>query len=95
MLFFIYSPDKADHWNVRQETRPDHIEFLKKYWGNLVCAGPTLSDDGEIMDGSVLIVYFPDKAAVEAFVNEDPYKKADLFESTTIKSFKQVAPAVE
>jgi len=92
MLFYIHNPDKADHFEVRKATRPVHLEFLKKYEDNIKFAGPTLSEDGEIATGSVLIVDFPDRAAVEAFVAEDPYTKAGLFESTTIQRFMQTVP---
>jgi len=93
MLFYIHSPDKKDHFEVRKANRPEHLEFLKRYSDNIVYAGPTLSEDGEILTGSVLIVDFPDRAAVEAFVAEDPYSKASLFESSSIQRFKQVVPA--
>jgi uncharacterized protein YciI len=45
------------------------------------------------MVGSLLIVDMPDKAAVEAFVRDDPYFKAGLFEAVLIRPFKQVLPA--
>lgn len=93
MLFFIHNPDKVNHFEVRKANRPKHLEFLKKNRNNIVYAGPTLSEDGEISTGSVLIVDFPDRAAAEAFVVEDPYSKADLFESTSIQRFMQVVPA--
>ena len=42
------------------------------------------------MNGSLLIVDFPDRAAVNAFVDADPYTSAGLFESVDIKRWKMV-----
>ena len=51
------------------------------------------SDDGEAMIGSMLVLDVADRAAAEAFAEADPYAKAGLFESTTIKRWKRVIPA--
>jgi hypothetical protein len=51
-----------------------------------------LSDDGEAMLGSVLVIEAADRAAAEGFAAGDPYAKAGLFESVTIKAFKKVFP---
>ena len=50
------------------------------------------SEDGEAMIGSVLIIEAADRAEAEAFAAGDPYAKAGLFESVTIKPFKKVFP---
>jgi hypothetical protein len=51
------------------------------------------SDDGNSMTGSLLIMDFPDRAAVEAFAAGDPYAAAGLFESVVIRRWKKVLPA--
>lgn len=90
MHFIIHCTDKPGHAHVRADTRPDHVEFLKSNRGNIITAGPTLDDDGEGMNGSLLIVDFPDRAAVESFAKNDPYAKAGLFGSVIIKPWKMV-----
>lgn len=93
MLFVVMCTDKAGHEHVRMENRPAHLAFLKEYGDHLFAAGPLQTDDGEHMIGSVLIMDFEDRAAVEAFAARDPYKSAGLFESVVIHRWKKVLPA--
>lgn len=90
MLYSFYCLDKAGHAHVRAEARDDHIAYLKAQGENVISAGPFLSDDGEAMVGSHLIIEFPDRAAAEAFAAGDPYAKAGLFESVEIRPWKKV-----
>jgi uncharacterized protein len=92
MNFVLYCVDKSGHGHVRAENRPAHVEFLKGNLDRILLAGPMLSDDGAAMLGSVLIIEAADRAAAEAFAAADPYAKAGLFESVTIKAFKKVFP---
>ena len=92
MNFVLYCVDKADHGHVRAENRPAHVDYLKSNLERIVIAGPMTSEDGEAMIGSVLIIEAADRAEAEAFAAGDPYAKAGLFESVTIKPFKKVFP---
>jgi len=93
MLFAIICHDKKDHGHVRAENRPAHLEHLKAHADNAYVVGPMLSDDGESMVGSLLIMDMADREAVEEFAANDPYAKAGLFESVTIAPWKKVIPA--
>ena len=90
MHFIIHCTDKPGAAQVRADNRPAHVDFLKGHRTNLYTAGPTLDDDGQGMNGSLLIVDFPDRAAAEAFAAADPYAQAGLFESVVIKPWKLV-----
>lgn len=90
MHFIIHCTDKPDSANLRATNRPDHVDFLKRHRDSIFVAGPTLTRDGEGMNGSLLIVDFPDRAAVNAFAAADPYASAGLFESVVIKPWKMV-----
>ncbi len=92
MIFFIYSQDKPDSFELRKANRPEHLEYLKKFESQFIAVGPTMTDDGSVMDGSVLLMEFPGRAAAEDFRDNDPYAKAGLFESSIIKAWKQVYP---
>ncbi|HLN25069.1 MAG TPA: YciI family protein [Patescibacteria group bacterium] len=92
MLFAVTCVDKPNHLEVRLANRSAHLEFLKGILDQLVAAGPTFADDGTSMNGSLVIADFPDRAAAEAYFANDPYAKADLFESVTIRAYKKVLP---
>ncbi len=87
MLYAVMTRDKPDHLEVRLATRQAHIEYLKAT--GAVLAGPFLNDSGD-MDGGLVVVDVEDRAAAEAWATEDPYTKADLFESVTIRAWKRV-----
>lgn len=90
MHFMIYCTDKPGSFDLRTTNRKKHLDFLEKNKNNIFVVGPTLTEDGEGMNGSLLIVDFPDRAAVNAFVDADPYTSAGLFESVNIKRWKMV-----
>ena len=92
MNFALTCIDKAGHSQVRADNRPAHLDYLKANLDRLTIAGPLLADDGVTVQGSLLVIEAADRAAAEAFAAGDPYAKAGLFESVTIKAFKKVLP---
>lgn len=90
MYFVIYCVDKPEHGPVRAENRPAHVEYLKAQGDKILVAGPTTSEDGEAMTGSVIIIDFANIAEAEVFAEKDPYNKAGLFENVAIKPWKKV-----
>ncbi len=55
-----------------------------------MAGGATLSDDGESMTGSFLLIDMADRAVAEAFAAGDPFAKAGLFESVEIRRWRKV-----
>lgn len=92
MLFFIHCIDKPGSAEIRAANRSDHLAHLGSLGDRVFCAGPTLTEDGSGMTGSVLIIEFEDKAAAERFCADDPYAKAGLFEQVTIRPWRRVLP---
>jgi uncharacterized protein YciI len=92
MLFAVYCVDKADGSALRAATRPTHLAYLEGQAAHIVFAGPLLAADGTSAIGSLLVVDFPDRAAVDAFAAADPYAKAGLFASVEITGWRQVYP---
>ncbi|MBH0237917.1 YciI family protein [Methylobrevis albus] len=95
MLFAVSCLDKPGHAEVRTDNRPAHVAWLKANGAAIKAAGPYLSDDGAVMNGSLLIVEAEDRAALDALLAQDPYLHADLFDSVTVRPWKWVigAPA--
>jgi uncharacterized protein YciI len=92
MIYVITCVDKPGHGAVRKENRTAHLAYLRDAGDTLFAAGPTLTDDASSVTGSVIMVDLPDKQAAETFAADDPYAKAGLFESVTIKAWKKVFP---
>ena len=90
MFFIVLTTDKPDSAQVRADNRPEHIAYLESFGEKLVAGGATLSDDGESMTGSFLLIDVEDRAAAEDFANNDPFAKAGLFAKTEIRRWRKV-----
>jgi uncharacterized protein YciI len=85
-----YCLDKPGALEVRMANRPKHVEYLTSYNDKLLFAGPLL--DGEAMIGSLLVLDVADRAAMDAFLTNDPYAKAGLFQSVTVHGVRKAFP---
>jgi uncharacterized protein YciI len=85
-LFVVYCKDKPGALDTRMATRPTHLDYLNAA-GLVKAAGPLLSDEGNPI-GSLLIVEAEDRAAVQTFLDNDPYTLAGIFESAEIQSWR-------
>lgn len=87
MLFCILGTDKPNSLDLRLANRDKHL----KYWSDAGCVrigGPFTSDDGTVMNGSLLVIEVDSRAAAEELAQNDPYKLAGLFASVEIKAWK-------
>lgn len=87
MLFALICTDKDDSEDLRKATRDAHLAYIGDFAIKL--AGPLLSDDGETMIGSLIILEADSLSAAQQFAASDPYKNAGLFADVTIKPFRQ------
>ena len=76
MLFALLCKDKPDHLQVRLDTRPDHVAFLRELneAGTLKFAGPFLDDDGKPM-GSLVVIEAADKAEAATIGAQRPLRQ--------------------
>lgn len=91
-MFMIRCLDKANSLDLRLQTRAAHLEWLMSVQDKIVICGPLLSDDGQSMIGSLLLMDFPDRETAEDALQHDPYAKAGLFQSVEIMRWRQVLP---
>lgn len=88
MLYSIYCEDKADSEDLRKANRDAHLAYVEDF--DILLGGPMLSEDGETMIGSLIVMEAEDRAAVDAFTASDPYGLAGLFERVTVRPFRKV-----
>ena len=93
MKYVLICEDKKDSLEVRLGNRDKHLAFIGELGDRVSLAGPMLSDDGESMVGSVLIIEADSMEDIQAVAASDPYALAGLFEKVTIRPFRQVIPA--
>jgi hypothetical protein len=89
MLYIIYQEDRPDGAAIRAATRDEHFAYLDKHEDILVLGGALLEDDDATRKGSVLIVNVPNRAAAEAFSENEPFRKAGLFSLVKISRMRR------
>ena len=87
MLFIVHARDKAGALDVRLANRADHFAWLTGDGERVKAAGPWLNEAGE-MAGSLLVVEAEDRAELDAWLANDPYQKAGLFEHVEIAPWR-------
>ncbi len=90
MLYAVTAIDKPNALETRLANRAAHLEYAAAL--PLAIGGPMFADDGTSMIGSLLVIEAEDRAALDALLAADPYAKAGLFASVTVRPFKKVFP---
>ena len=99
MLWIIFQEDRADGTEVRAAKKDEHLAYLDAHADIVVLGGALLADDGPARLGSCLIINVPNRAAADRFSEDEPFRKAGLFRSVTIRRMRrgqwnpQAAPA--
>ncbi len=89
MLFIVHTRDKSGALETRLANREAHLQWLAEAGDRIKAAGPWL-DGGDNPAGSLLIVEMDDREALGAWLQNDPYAKAGLFESVETAPFRWV-----
>ena len=93
-LYVIICSDKPNSLETRMATRDAHLAYARaNNHVQIRVGGPFLSEDGT-MNGSMLIVEADDPAEVDAFVKDDPYGKAGLFETVDVRPWKATVGSI-
>jgi uncharacterized protein YciI len=85
MLFALICTDKPGGLPIRKENRPDHLAYLKSLGDALKFAGPFTEEDGETMNGSLVVIEAASLEAAHSIAAGDPFAKAGLFASVEIR----------
>ena len=97
MLYAIISVDNPDSLELRQQTRPAHLQRLQVLQdeGRMVLAGPHPAVDSNDpglagFTGSLIVAEFADLDTALEWAASDPYQQAGVYASVTVKPFKKV-----
>ncbi len=91
MDFILYCIDKPNRADLRRTVRVAHLDYVSTRQQVFRYGGPLVAEDGQVK-GSLMILSLPDRAALDRHIGGDPYFSADLFESVTIWTSRQVVP---
>ncbi len=84
-------PDGATLRNQHRERHLAHVEKLDRA-GRIVMAGPIRDDANECSIGAVIVFEAADLQDARDLVDSDPYVAGGVFESVTVRPFRQVFP---
>lgn len=92
MHYAVFTTDRPGQETLRTETREAHLAYIRNSDAHpgvtVIHGGPTLSDDGEAMIGSLIIIEAPSLDAARAFAANDPYTLAGLFAEAHVRPWK-------
>ena len=89
MQFVVKAYDGANMLEKRMAVRPRHLEGMRRLNDHIVCAGGLLDPEGK-MKGSVLIVDFPDRAALDEYLASEPYVVERVWERIEVEPMNVV-----
>ncbi len=89
MQFLIRAYDGAGKLEKRMEVRPLHLEGMARLSDHIVCAGGLLDEEGK-MKGSALVMDFPGREELDAYLAQEPYVLADVWERIEVEPLNVV-----
>lgn len=90
MLYIIYCRDDPRiSAKVRATHKDEHLAYLANFAESIVLGGAMLDEDGETRLGSTLILNANSLAEVEAFSQNEPFRRAGLYESVQITRMRR------
>ena len=89
MQYIITAYDGAGMLEKRMEVRPQHLENMERVKEHVVCAGGLLDEEGK-MKGSVLVMEFPGREELDAYLDSEPYIREHVWEKVAVESMNVV-----
>lgn len=89
MQFFIKAYDGKGMLAKRMEVRPRHLEGMKALGKQIIVAGGLLDEEGR-MKGSALVMEFPDRAALDAYLAGEPYVVEGVWQKIEVETMNVV-----
>ena len=89
MQFIITAHDGENMLDKRMTVRPRHLEGMAKLGKHIVLAGGLLDDEGK-MKGSILILDFEDRAALDDYLKNEPYVVEHVWEKIELETMNVV-----
>lgn len=95
MQFLILARDATDAEAParRLAAREDHLAMVEEYKrrGHMIAGAATLDESGQ-MNGSAVMVDFPDREALEEWLNEDPYVIGNVWQEIQVIPVRLAPP---
>ena len=91
MQFLLLAYDGTDEGALtrRMSVRQEHLDkiAIMKKTGEFITGGAILDDDGKMV-GSMVLYEFPDRAALDERLKEEPYLTMGVWNQVEIRPFR-------
>ena len=91
MQFLVVARDGTDEGAVdrRMQVRPTHLEAIAPLVedGHVLVGGAILNEAGDMI-GSMLLVDFPDRTGVDAWLEADPYVTGGVWKEIEVSPYR-------
>ena len=84
MQFMIRAYDGPNMLDKRLVVRPRHLEGMKRLGRQIICAGGILDNEGK-MKGSVLVLEFASRAALDDYLAVEPYVTEGVWDKVEVE----------
>ncbi|HYL90128.1 MAG TPA: YciI family protein [Burkholderiales bacterium] len=92
-MYAIICFDRPDSASLRDKHRAAHVKFLDANAARIAFGGPLKSIAEGPSTGALIVVNCATREEAEAFIGADPFRVGGVYESVSIRAFKQVFPA--
>ncbi len=91
MQFMITAHDGAGKLPERMRIRPQHLENIERVRGegHVLCAGGLFDEEGALC-GSMLVLEYPDRAGLDAYLASEPYVTGKVWEDIRVERMNVV-----
>ena len=89
MQFLVKAYDGEGKLNKRMEVRLRHLEGMKARGKQVIVAGGLLDNAGR-MKGSALVMEFPDRIALDAYLASEPYVVEGVWQKIEVETMNVV-----
>ena len=91
-MYAVICFDRPDSAALRDAHRAAHVKFLDANASRIVFGGPLKNTAEGASSGALIVLDCATRSEAEALVGADPFFRGGVYESVSIRAFKQVFP---
>ena len=91
-MYAVICFDRPDSAALRDAHRAAHVEFLNANAGRIAYGGPLKNAADGPSTGALIILNCASRQEAEAIAAADPFFRGGVYESVSVRAFKQVFP---
>ena len=90
MEFFCYHRDRAGSRPLREALNDEHLAYMDRFADGMIARGPTTTDGGATLTGSVHALDLPGPEAARAFAFDEPNYQAGAYRDVLLRRWRNV-----